>query len=343
MTIKFTEGFELVTTIADLLAGGWSIVEGTGISATESNWGGQAWNIGSTSNNTIAVALQPVLDEEYVNIAQWRKWSSIPNAGGAIIAMADAVPSANPPSTTSAHFSLGHQANGAIQLFTGGIGRVTLLNVIKANTWMHFEMRVFMDNTVGTVELWVDGIKLLDLTGMDTRDSGASKSVHFTATIDPTNCFIDDVVIHEGTSIQPRIGLHRIHTLFPDGNGTNTAWTGTSTDVDDPAGASDGDSTFAVSNTLNAKQDYTLGNLSVSPATIKAVVLKAEARKTDAGVVGMTQFVISNAVTGNGTEFPTTETYGSKADIFELNPDGAVAWTEATVNAVQIGHEITTV
>ena len=342
MSMKFTEGFELITSTADLLAGGWSIAEGS-LAATESKWGGQAWNIGSASNSTLALALLPVADAQYVSIAQWRKWSSVPNSGGYVIQMGDNVPNATPPSTTASHFAIFHQANGAIQIFTGGSGRDTILNVIKANTWMHFEVRVFMDHSVGTFELWVDGIKIADLTGLDTRDSSSLKTVYFSATNDPTSCFVDDVVINEGTGIQPLIGLHRIHTLFPDGNGTNTAWTGTSTDVDDPVGASDGDSTFAVSSTLNQKQDYTIDNLSVSPATILAVVLKTEARKTDAGVVGMTQFVLSNAVTGNGTEFGTTETYGGKADVFELNPDGAVAWTEATVNAVQIGHEITTV
>lgn len=343
MTMIYTEGFELITSAADLTAAGLSTAEGS-LAATASKWGGQAWDLGNSANNTLALPLQDVADAQYMNIALWRKWSAVPGIGGEVVMIGDLGPAANPPTNTGAHVVLYHVANGGLQMISAnGLVRQQLFNVIQANTWMHFELRVFIDHTVGTLELWIDGIKVVDLSGLDTRDGGAPKTFYSSGQADSTNCYVDDVVIHEGTGIQPRIGMHRIHTLFPDGNGTNTAWTGTSTDVDDPVGASDGDTTFAVSDVLNAKQDYTIDDLSVSPATIKAVVLKTEARKTDAGVVGMTQFVISNAVTGNGTEFGTTETYSRKKDFFELNPDGDVAWTEATVNAVQIGHEITTV
>ena len=177
---------------------------------------------------------------------------------------------------------------------------------------------------------------------MDTRDTTSLGHVQFTGNLDPTNCYIDDIVIAQGTAPHAQIGLHRIHTLLPDGAGTNTAWTGTNTDVDDPFGASDGDTTYASESVVNDKQDYSFGNLTESPASVLAVTLVTEARKTDAGVVGLTSYLLSNAVEGAGTEAGLAEAYGVVNDIFELNPDGSVAWTETTVNALLAGHEITT-
>jgi hypothetical protein len=89
-------------------------------------------------------------------------------------------------------------------------------------------------------------------------------------------------------------------------------------------------------------QDYTIGNLTQSPTTVHSVTLMAEGRKTDAGTKGATPYLLSNSVEGTGTEFATSEAYTMGVDIFELNPDGSVAWTETTVNALLIGHEITT-
>ena len=344
MSIVQSEGFELVGNGADLNARGWSYAEGS-IAATASKWGSQAWDLGSLSANVLNYPFGPTVDNPYIGVSFWRKYENEPSAGTWLVIIGDAVPNTSVPSSSASHVGLLIQAAGALEVKrAAGIVVDTLPGVISGGVWQHYEFRVFIDHSAGTMELWIDGIKVVDETGIDTRDTGSQTTVVFNGNTGAVNSYIDDIVLSKALSAPVALtGVHRIHTLLADGNGTNTAWTGTSTDVDDPIGASDGDSTFAVSNTINAKQDYTFADLTESPATIFGVQVTTEARKTDAGVVGITPYVISNAVTDNGTEFGTTEAYGSKQDIYELNPDGAVAWTEATVNAVIAGHEITTV
>lgn len=344
MSIVQTEGFELITSNADLRARNWPFAEGV-LAATASKWGGQAWDLGNNSGTVLSYDMGTTLDNPYFGVSFWRYFENEPSAGTYVIAHADVDSQGTLPPSTNSHASLFLGAGGLLQV-KGGHGAVLqeLENAIVAGVWMHFEWRVFIDNSVGTVELWIDGFKVTDLTGVDTRDSGAVGSLYFNGNVDAVNSMVDDIVVSmDPSSPVGLVGVHRIHTLLADGEGTNTAWTGTSADVDDPIGASDGDSTFASSSTLNQKQDYTFADLTESPATIFAVQVTTEARKDDAGVMGITPFIISNAVTDNGTEFGASEAYQTKKDLFELNPDGAAAWTEATVNAVTAGHEITTV
>lgn len=346
MAIIRTEGFDLVGDNTDLLQRGWDIAEPGAIATTVNQYGGRAWDLGTTDDFVLAINTpQVIVDAPYISVACWRLYTSIPSAAaGAIIVIGDGIATTATPLTNSAHVYLQNAVNGGIRVSRANNTFVeTLTTRIKANVWQHYELRVFVDNSVGTLEFWLDGIKEIDLTGVDTRDSGGTGSIVFTGNNDPTNCYIDDIVIAQDVTTEyPQIGPHRIHTLLPDGNGTNTAWTGTVTDVDDPFGTSDGDSTFASESVVNDKQDYTFGNLSESPASVLSVTLVTEARKDDAGTVGLTPFLLSNAVEGAGAEDGLAEAYGTTNDIFELNPDGSVAWTETTINALQAGHEITT-
>ena len=347
MSIIRTEGFDLVANGEGLVQKGWHIAENGAINLTENQYGGRCWDFGSDDNEVLALNFPiPATTDRYISIACWRKYTSIPGvASGAIIAIGDGSASTGTTNPTASHVYLQNAIAGGIRVSGGNNTLITTLaNRIKANVWQHYELRVYVNNAPnGTIEFWLDGIKEVDLAGIDSSDSTTLGNVQFTGNIDPTNCYIDDIVIAQSnTTPLPQIGLHRIHTLLPDGAGTNIAWTGDNTDVDDPFGVSDGDATFASESVVNDKQDYSFGNLTESPASIVSVTLVTEARKTDAGVVGLTPYLLSNAVEGAGTEAGLSEAYGVVNDIFELNPDGSIAWTETTVNALLAGHEITT-
>jgi hypothetical protein len=346
MSIILTEGFDLIGSNADLLGRGWTIAEAGVIAATANQYGGRAWDLGTTDDTVLALNMPVVIGTQpYISVACWRLYTTIPGtAAGSIIGIGDGVSPVTTLAPNSAHVYLQNAAGGGIRVSKANNTEViTLGSRIKANVWQHYELRVFVDHSVGTLEFWLDGILEVSETGIDTRDSGTTGNIHFTGNNDPSNCYIDDIVItQDATTEHAQIGLHRIHTLLPDGAGTNTAWTGSNTDVDDPFGASDGDTTFASESVVNDKQDYTFDNLSESPASVISVTVVTEARKDDSGTVGLTSFVLSNAVEGAGTEVGLSEAYSTSNDFFPLNPDGSVAWTETTVNALQAGHEITT-
>jgi hypothetical protein len=345
MAIIKTEGFDLIANAAGLLQKGWTVAEDGAINTTASQWGGRCWDCGGSTTNVLCAAFANPISFPYISAACWRKYTgALPDvASGNVMLFAAVPPSINLMSKSSSHAALTNGAAGSIVVSRGG-GTVvtTLVNAIQLDVWQHYEMRVYINNSVGTLEVWLDGIKVVDIVG-DTLDSASECGVQFTGNANPTNCFVDDVVMaYSATTPHPQIGPHRIHTLLPDGAGTNSAWTGSNLDVDDPFGASDGDTTFAVSATLNAKQDYSFGNLIESPASIMSVTVVTDVRKTDIGTVGVTPYIISNGVTSAGVEAGLSEAYKAEQNIYTLNPDGSVAWTETSVNALLAGHEITT-
>ena len=76
--------------------------------------------------------------------------------------------------------------------------------------------------------------------------------------------------------------------------------------------------------------------------TIYAVQAVAAAMKDDSGAKTGASFVRHGGVNGDGAAFPlSAASQLFVAHIAEKNPNGTVAWTEATVNAMEIGAIVT--
>src|SRR3546814_17566377 len=65
---------------------------------------------------------------------------------------------------------------GVVRAYRGADYLGTLLGqgsspAIVANAWQHVEAKVVISDTVGTVEVRVEGVTVLDLSGLDTLNS----------------------------------------------------------------------------------------------------------------------------------------------------------------------------
>ena len=343
MTIKISESFQLIADAAGLSKRAWAFAEGSVVAAA-GPFGLQCWSFGSHAD-ALTVALESPLTTPYVGISCWRKFHTPPTANTWILQVNNATVTGSVPSSSSAHGGLRGAGNTDITVFRGNGAIVTTLsNALTLGAWQHFEWRHYIHNTVGTIELWIDGIHQPDADVLgDASDSGSVTSVGFNGNVDGATSFIADVIIAQhATQPVERTGVARIHTLLPDGDSANTAWTGGFANVDDPLGASDGAATVVSSNVLNAKQDYTFADLPETPSSVLAVVVETEASKDVVGTVGMTPYVNSNTVEAAGAEATLATAFGHASSIFVTNPDGGAAWTPAAVNAVIAGHEITT-
>tara|TARA_R110000772_G_scaffold22123_3_gene60102 strand:+ start:1845 stop:2885 length:1041 start_codon:yes stop_codon:yes gene_type:complete len=345
MAIVHSQGFDLVSDAADMAKAGWAYAEGLGIAATANKWGGPCWDLGVSTNSVIQHVVTTYATDHYKSVSFWRYYSAMPASAASCVVMLGDNPPSGSPIGSSSHFSIYTQPGqtGDIQVNRASAGQVAIIpSVIKVGVWQHWEARVFHGTSTGTIEIWVDGIKIADFTGLDTIDSNNSGNWTFAGAPNNANCYIDDIVMaHNNVGPEPQRGIHRIQTLYPNGDSANTAWTGTFADVDDPQGGSDEDTTFAATAVLNAKQDYTLTDLVDSPATIHGVNVYMESRKTDAGLAAVTPYINSNATEAAGVEVGSAEAYGVTHDVFVLNPDGAVAWNTAAVDALIVGHELT--
>jgi hypothetical protein len=335
MAFALIEGFDLVGSSADLISKGFVTAEGAWGAGT-GRFGGAGYTLSTNFSEVLSISQSFV---RYNTLSFWFKTSV--NTICNICGFSDLPAPVIGPQATTSHLYIDALADGSIRLFGDFTLRGTsATGVLIVDTWHHIEVQGDINNS-GQGIVTVDGIEVLNVSAdfADTTTDYSSPVFYGDA---GGNVF-DDIIYQNDVSALPAIlGEHKIHTLLPSADTAQADWTGAFTDVDDPAGSSDGDTTFINATTLNDKSEFALGDLSESPTTVHAVQSVIEARKTDAGTIGVTHHIDSNGTEEAGTEFAAAETYGSHQAIHPLNPDGSVAWTETTVNALLVGVEITT-
>jgi len=337
MTIQHIESFNLVGSNADLLTAGYSFAEGS-VEASGGRFGDNGYLLSGSYANTLGKNFTFIA---YVTLSFWYYQDSATLSFAEVVNIGDQISTGYVPTNVSVGVAV--NTDGSIQLDgdTGAVKGVSDAGVILGQTWHHIELTAHLNST-GSASLYVDGILVVDVPSGDFLEStGLRNYVQFTG--DAGANIFDQIVFQDDASSRPSLlGEHKIHTIFPNADTAQADWTGAYTDIDDPIGSHDGDTTYISATTLNNKSEFALDNLSESPSTIHAVKSTITARKTDAGTKGVTHYIDSNGTEDAGTEFAAAETYSTHSAIHELNPDGAVDWTETTVNALKVGVEITT-
>lgn len=334
MTIQLIEGFDLVGSSTDLLARGASYSEGV-VTASAGRFGGNGYKISTGTANILSFQFTFA---NYVTVSFWYKIETI--SASVISCIADV--SVSSYQNVNCHTGLQLAADGSIAV--GGDGNIPIASspagLIQPNTWHHIEYQVHL-NASGTGILTVDGVEVVNVSGDFLESTQANV---FQLVGDSTHQWFDDVVYRDDASTYPALlGEHKIHTLLPSGDTAQADWAGGYTDIDDPLYATnDGDTTYISATTLNDKSEFGLGGLSESPSEVHAVQVTTDARKTDAGTKALTSYLDSSGGRGDGTEFSVSETYSSRTDIHETDPNGSIPWTTSAVNAVEVGVEITT-
>jgi hypothetical protein len=238
---------------------------------------------------------------------------------------------------------------GTMQVRRSGTLLGTTTNSVNFGTWNHIVLKVFQNNTTGTVEFWLNGTKEIDLTNVDTLNTVASlQYVHIAAVSASLPIAIDDLYIGDdsGTDMTDQQGDCVIEMLTPNANGTTNNFTASPAvsnylNVDDGS-APDDDTTYNHSSTATHKELYACSNITGNVDTIHAVQVRAYARKEDAGNRQINLICRNNVTEVDSGQKGLTTTYGYKSHIYENDPDGGGNWTEADVNAMEVGLEIGT-
>lgn len=218
-------------------------------------------------------------------------------------------------------------------------------NVIKASTWHTIEFACTISDTVGTIDVNVDGVNVLSLTNQDTRN-GTPTTVN-RVTLGGCNGLyntpnkIDDLYITDSLSF---IGPMRIETLYPSADTSQkqlSASTGTSNYamVDETLM---NDTDYVYSNTSGNYDLYDMTNLSSNPSSVAAVSVSALGYKSD---VGGRAIAITSKSGSTVTEHANTElklmTYSLINKIVANDPNTTGPWTGASVNSLQLGAKVT--
>lgn len=251
------------------------------------------------------------------------------------------------------------QSTGIIEILRGGLAGTsigaTASPAVVAEAYQHIEAFVFFSQTVGTVEVRVNGVTVISLAGVDTvatanvecsqvTISGKDTTGTLGITVDTDDVFCYD---DTGSFNNTFIGDRRVLTLFPDANTAQADWTavGAASGYEAIDEASpDGDTSYITAGPPGSPgpiSEFGIQNLPAGVSAVSAVVVVEFARKTEAGPANTQWSVISGASEAAGADKPMTEIYTYRQDVFESDPATAAPFTSGAVDALLIKVERT--
>lgn len=233
---------------------------------------------------------------------------------------------------------------------------------LNMGQWYRIELKVFSNSSTGTIDVLVDGVSVVSVTGVNTGGSDTQVVQWGTGASVTHEYYVDDIAINDGTgSFQTSYpGSGKVISQRPAGAGDSAQWARGGTD----SGANwsqtnevtPNDATNYVSANLLATSDlYTVTASGIGSAdTVNVVhvgmrftsnvgdvnvVLKVQCEKESGGTKAQSiGFTSANTVwRSNGT----SQNFNVQPLILHQDPDN-VNWTQATLDSMQIGHIIST-
>jgi hypothetical protein len=226
--------------------------------------------------------------------------------------------------------------------------------VINANIWQQIQIHLVISATVGVLVVKVDGVIVINLTGLNTGSTN----------IDQLNIGCE----FSGNSSQPKyanlwvfntLGSHsntwptgrmKVQASMPAADGTYTNWTpnsGSNHYSRVSEAQADDDTTYNSTVTTGNKDSYGIDAISGSPAHIHGVIVTAITRKTDVNSKNYQVFSKSGATETYSPDIAAALTYASSTQngaaslLHTDDPNTGVEWTQANLNAIEVGAKVT--
>lgn len=253
------------------------------------------------------------------------------------------------------HVSVDDRYGTSLSIWRPGSGLFAHVeNCMIPNRWHYIEMRVKVHDTLGEIELKINGVQKVNLTNQDTRNGGPLSQITNIWFIAQTSlddsyagaCIIDDVygLDTAGGTHTTFLGPIKIEGLYPSAEGDNIDFTpSTGTDnsalVDEnPTNLTD----YNSSSTSGHRDLLAMDNLSIITTDVKCLQLNVDFLVTKPSPYGLKPTVKSGGTEYDGDQKTTAddEDYVSKWHIWDQDPFTAAAWTVANINAVQAGYEL---
>ena len=240
--------------------------------------------------------------------------------------------------------------DGRLKLYRRQYGYDQLLSTsvttAPARGWHYVELKVVQGAGSGTLDVRVNGMLAIQLSGQDTLQDGGQLLTAFVGAVPgepcPVTVDVDDLYLADtaGTLNTTFLGDVRVDALEAQADGSLTEWTveGASSAW---AAVSDGDEASGIrADTAGLRQSFDIAPLpAMATPAIHGVQVTLLARKTDAGLGSVKGLVKSGTQTAVSADIPLQEQLAWHTALFERNPNGNVQWTEAAFNAAEFGVE----
>lgn len=335
MTLLWMDGFDHYTSAQ--LSDKWDGMNGgSTVGSSYGRFGGQGWNSYGTGYSLYKI-LSANKTTVYVGFAFYRDNSGTINGGNwGILKFIDE------SAVTQVMLRLDASLGFTVLLGDGSTELGSSADAVFSNFhWHYIEMKTTISDTVGVVEVKLDGSTIINLTSQDTKyGSDYIRRIQIGG-VNPNqyvwfdDFYVDDAQFHDDC---------RIRTFMPDSDGNSSDFT-RSTGSNDyecvDESQSNEDTDYISSNTLNHKSIF--GITTGSVGTVEGIQVNNHCRLDEAGTRKITPIVRSNSTDYSGTETDAiAANYVFESEIFETDPDDSGAWTQTKLEAAEFGLEITT-
>jgi hypothetical protein len=227
--------------------------------------------------------------------------------------------------------------------FAGGLLGTSAAGVFSTS-YRYMEVEIVRSATVGTITIYVDGVSVLALTGLNTGGTNYNQILlkgNTTSNTDFDDLYVNDTNARLSTSA---IILPTIYTLRPSADTATLDWTpdtGTAHFSRLNEGQWDGDLSYIISTSPTDNDVFDMDDLPTSPVSIKALQYLSISRGVGgASLVGPTLKSGATTVASIGSGGNTA--YTMDRGLTLVDPNTGAAWTESAVNAAQGGVRCTT-
>lgn len=344
MALRFIDGFDHYA-FADV-ATKWTTTTGAAqsLNATGGRRGTPSFRL--TSAGSSLTYLQKSLDAQQTwTVGFALKVAGLPSASNDILALVDG---------SNVHATLRLNTTGSLSVTRNGTVLGTSANIISSGSFNYYEMKVKIDDTVGTYDVQVNGANVLTGTGADTRNAGNATADTIrigNAIVAGNNALFlydfDDVYICDatGSANTTFLGDVRVDAYLPSGNGNSSQLvndlgnsTNNSTHVDETA--PNGDTDYVQSATVSQKDTYAFTDMSHTPSSIFGVQILMSAKKDDAGTRSIAAVTRSGGTDTDGATQALSTAYVYYREMRETDPNTSAAWTKTNFNAAEFGAKV---
>lgn len=157
-------------------------------------------------------------------------------------------------------------------------------------------------------------------------------------------CHLDDCVIIDMSTGSPTdyIGDITAEALYPSGQGNYSDFSPTGSALhylcvnEHPP---DGDTTYCSSNSVGARESYTLTGTTDAIASVKAVQFVMTARKQGSGGRNIAAFTRTSSVNYDQSDAALGTSYSMTRQIETTNPATSAAWTSTEIASMEAGYK----